>query len=47
MSRPLARSGPNLGTLKGWEQGRVQPDGPARTYLLVIHREPRALVTRR
>jgi hypothetical protein len=31
----------NLRTLQDWEQGRAQPDGPARAYLLVILREPR------
>jgi putative transcriptional regulator len=38
-----ARYGLNLRTLQDWEQGRVQPDGPARSYLLVILREPRAV----
>lgn len=38
-----ARYGINLRTLQDWEQGRVQPDGPARAYLLVIDREPRAV----
>jgi putative transcriptional regulator len=38
-----ARYGLNLRTLQDWEQGRVQPDGPARAYLLVILREPRAV----
>ena len=35
--------GLNLRTLQDWEQGRTQPDGPARAYLLVIDREPRAV----
>jgi len=35
--------GLNLRTLQDWEQGRAQPDGPARAYLLVIDREPRAV----
>ena len=30
-----ARYRVNLRTLQDWEQGRVQPDGPARAYLLV------------
>lgn len=38
------RYGLNLRTLQDWEQGRAQPDGPARAYLLVIDREPRAVV---
>ena len=38
-----ARYGLNLRTLQDWEQGRAQPDGPARAYLLVILREPSAV----
>ncbi len=38
-----AAYGLNLRTLQDWEQGRAQPDGPARAYLLVIDREPRAV----
>ena len=38
-----ARYGLNLRTLQDWEQGRTQPDGPARAYLLVIDREPQAV----
>jgi len=38
-----AAYGLNLRTLQDWEQGRTQPDGPARAYLLVIDREPRAV----
>jgi len=30
-----------LATLKGWEQGRRQPDAPATAYLQVIARKPR------
>jgi putative transcriptional regulator len=30
-----------LATLKGWEQGRRRPDGPAAAYLQVIARKPR------
>ena len=33
----------NLRTLQDWEQGRSQPDGPARAYLLVIDHEPKAV----
>lgn len=29
-----------LGTLRDWEQGRVQPDQPARAYLTVIACDP-------
>lgn len=29
-----------LGTLRDWEQGRAEPDQPARAYLRVIARDP-------
>jgi putative transcriptional regulator len=29
-----------LGTLRDWEQGRAEPDQPARAYLKVIARDP-------
>jgi putative transcriptional regulator len=29
-----------LGTLRDWEQGRCEPDQPARAYLAVIARDP-------
>jgi putative transcriptional regulator len=29
-----------LGTLRDWEQGRTEPDQPARAYLKVIARDP-------
>ena len=29
-----------LGTLRDWEQGRSEPDQPARNYLRVIARSP-------
>jgi putative transcriptional regulator len=29
-----------LGTLRDWEQGRSQPDAPARAYLKVIATDP-------
>ncbi|MBI3513279.1 MAG: transcriptional regulator [Proteobacteria bacterium] len=32
-----------LATLKDWEQGRRQPDAPARAYLRVIARDPGAV----
>lgn len=39
-----------VGTLRDWEQGRAEPDQPARAYLTVIARDPegvrRALAAR-
>ncbi len=32
-----------LGTLRDWEQGRCEPDQPARAYLTVIARDPEAI----
>lgn len=32
-----------VGTLRDWEQGRVQPDQAARAYLMVIARNPKAV----
>jgi putative transcriptional regulator len=32
-----------IGTLRDWEQGRVEPDQAARAYLLVIARNPKAV----
>jgi putative transcriptional regulator len=32
-----------LGTLRDWEQGRCEPDQPARAYLTVIARDPQAV----
>jgi putative transcriptional regulator len=32
-----------LGTLRDWEQGRTEPDQPARAYLKVIARDPEAV----
>jgi putative transcriptional regulator len=32
-----------LGTLRDWEQGRSEPDQPARAYLKVIARNPKAI----
>ena len=29
-----------LGTLRDWEQGRTEPDQPARSYLKIIARDP-------
>jgi putative transcriptional regulator len=33
----------NVRTLQDWEQGRAQPEGPARVLLTIIDREPRAV----
>jgi putative transcriptional regulator len=32
-----------LGTLRDWEQGRTEPDQPARTYLKVIAGDPEGI----
>ena len=32
-----------LGTLRDWEQGRSEPDQPAKAYLTVIARDPQAV----
>jgi putative transcriptional regulator len=32
-----------LGTLRDWEQGRTEPDQPARAYLTVIAQDPEAV----
>jgi putative transcriptional regulator len=32
-----------IGTLRDWEQGRVEPDQAARAYLTVIARAPEAV----
>jgi putative transcriptional regulator len=34
-----------VGTLRDWEQGRSQPDQPARAYLTVIARDPEGVRT--
>jgi putative transcriptional regulator len=36
--------GVSVGTVRGWEQGRREPDGPARVLLTVIDREPAAVL---
>jgi putative transcriptional regulator len=33
-----------LGTLRDWEQGKVEPDQAARAYLTVIARDPEAVL---
>jgi putative transcriptional regulator len=35
-----AQFGFSINTLRHWEQGKRQPEGPARAYLLVIDRAP-------
>jgi putative transcriptional regulator len=35
--------GISAATLRNWEQGRRQPDGPARVLLTIIDREPAAV----
>ncbi len=37
------RFGFSVNTLRHWEQGLRQPEGPARAYLLVIDRAPKAV----
>jgi len=32
-----------LGTLRDWEQGRSEPDQPAKAYLTVIARDPQGV----
>lgn len=38
-----ARFGFSVNTLRHWEQGKRQPEGPTRAYLLVIDRAPKAV----
>jgi putative transcriptional regulator len=38
-----ARFGFSINTLRHWEQGKREPEGPARAYLLVIDRAPNAV----
>ncbi len=37
------RFGISTATLRNWEQGRRQPEGPARALLTIIDREPEAV----
>jgi len=37
------RFGVSPATLRNWEQGRRQPEGPARVLLTIIDREPEAV----
>jgi putative transcriptional regulator len=34
----------SIGTLKGWEQGRRRPDGPALVLLSAIRKDPKTMV---
>ena len=36
--------GVSPGTVRNWEQGRRQPEGPARVLLRVIEKEPKAVL---
>jgi putative transcriptional regulator len=38
-----ARFGFSVNTLRHWEQGKREPEGPTRAYLLVIDRAPEAV----
>ena len=38
-----ARFGFSVNTLRHWEQGKREPEGPTRAYLLVIERAPRVV----
>jgi putative transcriptional regulator len=38
-----ARFGFSINTLRHWEQGKREPEGPTRAYLLVIERAPNAV----
>ena len=38
-----ARFGFSINTLRHWEQGKREPEGPTRAYLLVIERAPKAV----
>ena len=37
------RFGFNINTLRHWEQGKRQPEGAARAYLIVIERAPKTV----
>ena len=36
--------GVSKSTLQNWEQGRREPDGPARALLCVVEKQPRAVL---
>lgn len=37
--------GVSVRTLQNWEQGRREPDGPAKALLRVVEREPKAVLS--
>lgn len=39
-----ARFGISISTLRNWEQGTREPEGPARAYLIVIKNDPAAVL---
>lgn len=43
-SRFAALLGVSVRTLQGWEQGRKQPSGAARTLLAIARKNPRAIL---
>ena len=43
-SRFAAMIGVSSRTLQGWEQGRREPEGPAKALLRVVDREPQAVL---
>ena len=43
-SQFAALLGVSVRTLQGWEQGRKQPSGAARTLLAIAHTNPKALL---
>ena len=43
-SQFAALLGVSVRTLQGWEQGRKQPSGAARTLLTIAHANPKALL---
>ena len=43
-SRFAAIIGVSVRTLQNWEQGRREPEGPAKTLLRVVERDPEAVV---
>ncbi|MEM1085713.1 MAG: NadS family protein [Verrucomicrobiota bacterium] len=43
-SRFAAIIGVSVRTLQNWEQGRREPEGPARALLRVVDREPEAVL---
>jgi putative transcriptional regulator len=36
--------GVSVRTLQNWEQGRREPDGPAKSLLTVVERQPKAVL---